>query len=278
MDYFKLAYRSMRLAKNLNDFQYSKSFRRVGRKNFNPEKTQSFADSIKYLYAQKSNRKNPETYLALAKQLEAYFHEAIVEVFAQVNLCQDADEFMALKYYDFGRSYESRLIGRLPTCLRLQLLYHLYLRDEDALHRSFLRSRMAVTLAKLNELDLAQRLAVYNWSLSEDKHFSDYANLRRSLKNIQEEAAVPRRGLYEELLAFYQSFIEGCEAYSAESLLKLDLIALTYTQYPQLHELSLVIKNYLRTGDGEAALKELQVMEGPLFCSEISKSIQKRQG
>lgn len=229
--------------------------------------------NIKYLYVYqilKSQETLPDWYVTLAKaklnQLELYFNSLFQKVYQDEGVQTEVlNKFLIQRiawiYQGKFRVYPTTPLDYLPLNLRLKVYVFLYHNEEDAKARCHLRNRISVTLAKLGHVELANFYSVYNWLMAQDipnTHFAESSHLRHSL-NSQKNSSQSTKRLAKDgkevtavtELSYYYTQLLNPETmkYDRANVATIDLVALYYHQYPQIEELSLSLKNYLRTKD-----------------------------
>lgn len=231
--------------------------------------------NIKFLYLYqvvKVRETLPNWYVLLAKQkmkeLDDYFNASFQNILQEAHLeTNELNHFfnqrIAWIYKGKFRVYPITPLDYLPLLLRLKVYVFLYENEDDAKARCHLRNRISVTLAKLGHLELANFYSVYNWLIAQDvanTHFAKSSNLKHSLQS-QKYASQSSKQLTKERqevtpvteLSYYFTQLLNPKnmRYDRANVATIDLIVLYYKQYPQLQELSLPLKTYLRTKDQE---------------------------
>lgn len=241
----------------------------------NDIKSKGYLLNIKYLYTYqmlKVHETLPSWYSELAQKklnkLEKYFNEVYQNILKESRL--DSDELndflikrIAWIYKGKFRVYPTTPLDYLPLQLRLKVYVFLYNNEDDAKARCHLRNRISVTLAKLGHLELANLYSVYNWLMAQDvpnTHFAKSYNLKYSLQRHKYNGRSAKQlvkdgkevNVVTELGYFYTQLLHPKNIkYDRANVAMIDLVALYYEQYPQLEELSLPLKTYLRTKDKE---------------------------
>ena len=214
----------------------------------------------------------PNWYVLLAKQkmkeLENYFDTSFQRILQEAHLeTTELNHFLNQRvvwiYKGKFRVYPTTPLDYLPLLLRLKVYVFLYQNEDDAKARCHLRNRISVTLAKLGYLELANFYSVYNWLMAQDvanTHFAHSSNLKHSLQS-QKYASQSTKQLIKEgevvtavtELGFYFTQLLNAKnmRYDRANVATIDLIVLYYNQYPELEELSLPLKTYLRTKDNK---------------------------
>ena len=229
--------------------------------------------NIKYLYVYqmlKASETLPDWYVSLAKsklnRLESYFNSSFQNVLQDARLeTETLNKFLTQRiawiYQGKFRVYPTTPLDYLPLQLRLKVYVFLYHNEEDAKARCHLRNRISVTLAKLGHLELANFYSVYNWLMAQDvinTHFAESSHLRHSLHSQKYASQSTKRlakdgqdvTIMTELSYYYTQLLNPkTMKYDRANVATIDLVALYYDQYPQLEQLSLPLKNYLRTKD-----------------------------
>ncbi|MCL1950519.1 MAG: hypothetical protein FWF59_12375 [Turicibacter sp.] len=271
MDYHKIPYKVRKFAQRYESRPSVDDLYTIKR-DFNPEKEESFYNAMKHLYLCYSIKCGlPEWYLSLVqyrlKTMEAYFIKYIEDIIAEAKLSENTDAFIdnkLLKHYrDKGSFYLTPVMDNLPLHLRLKLYLHLYREELSPDMHCYLRHRMAALLAKLDKVTAAQQLSVYNWVLAksvEASHFCDVSALNQTLKahkvnsneishwKVNHEASL----LAQEISVYYKTLLEDPFSYTTANMSTLELVSLCYEHYPQLVPLTFTIKSYLRTRNLEA--------------------------
>lgn len=231
--------------------------------------------NIKFLYLYqvvKVRERLPNWYVLLAKQkmkeLENYFDTSFQRILQEAHLeTTELNHFLNQRvvwiYKGKFRVYPTTPLDYLPLLLRLKVYVFLYQNEDDAKARCHLRNRISVTLAKLGYLELANFYSVYNWLMAQDvanTHFAHSSNLKHSLQS-QKYASQSTKQLIKEgevvtavtELGFYFTQLLNAKnmRYDRANVATIDLIVLYYNQYPELEELSLPLKTYLRTKDNK---------------------------
>lgn len=231
---------------------------------------------IKYLYLYqccKTTQTFPGWYATLMQQklneLYDFFEESFDNItHKNMKVDEELESFLARRvvwlYKGNFRIYPMSPVDYLPLELRLKVYLYLYQAEDDPKASCHLRNRIAVTLAKLGHLDLANLFSVYNWLMAQgiNTHFAKSNNLKTTLlqhkhaneytKKLQQEGQDV--SLVTELCFYLTKLLNRqLMKYDRANVAMIDLVALYYKQYPQLQELSLPLKTYLRTKD----MKEL---------------------
>lgn len=235
--------------------------------------SKGYLSNIKYLYVYQILKVSdvlPDWYVSLAKsklnQLESYFNSSFRNVLQDARLeTESLNKFLIQRvawiYQGKFRVYPTTPLDYLPLQLRLKVYVFLYQNEEDAKARCHLRSRISITLAKLGHVELANFYSVYNWLMAQDipnTHFSESSHLKHSLRNQKHAGQSTKRlakegqkvSVMTELSYYYTQLLNPKNMkYDRANVATIDLVALYYAQYPQLEELSLPLKTYLRTKD-----------------------------
>ncbi len=126
-----------------------------------------------------------------------------------------------------------------------------------------MRSRIATSLARLGYLELANFYSVYNWLMAQDvtnTHFRESRHLIRSLQSQKYMSQSAKRlakdgedvSKVTELNYYYTQLLNPKNMkYDRAHVATIDLVTFYYEEYPQLKELGLPLKNYLRTHNKE---------------------------
>lgn len=280
MNYGKLADKAKRSAKEAGVSNRGEDFVRF--KNFDPAKDECFRLMIKNLclfFTQKGRVEFFQGFEELLEErrrlMEDYFEGAILEILQPSETADGGEEFHKRKILGLYKKnfFKSSLVGDLPLHLRLKVYWYLLQVEKDLRRQYYLRARMAATLAKLNQLKLAQRLSVFNWALAQeikDSQVGTRASLNKILKSHRQDAGkfgkwpVDDRAsvLAQEFCLYYRKVLIGADCgYTAECVSTLDLVAESYPDYQALSELSYPIKVYLRTKNKEDFLLRLEVLQ-----------------
>lgn len=227
--------------------------------------------NIKYLYIYqllKGSDSLPEWYLSLSKSrleaLEKFFNDEFYKILIKDNhQLDELNRFLMQRiawiYKGKFRIYPMTPLDYLPLKLRLGVYSFLYQNEEDPKARCHLRSRIATSLARLGYLELANFYSVYNWLMAQDvtnTHFRESTHVIRSLHSQKYMSQSAKRLAREgeevnkvtELSYYYTQLLNPKNmTYDRAHVATVDLIPFYYSEYPQLKELSLPIKNYLRT-------------------------------
>lgn len=238
-------------------------------------KSRSYLFNIKYLYTYqllKGADVLPEWYMSLANtrftELEKFFnsefHKLLVEDNGQL---EELNKFLIQRiawiYQGKFRVYPTTPLDYLPLKLRLSVYIFLYQNEEDQKARCHLRSRIATSLARLGYLELANFYSVYNWLMAQDvtnTHFRESRHLIRSLQSQKYMSQSAKRlakdgedvSKVTELNYYYTQLLNPKNMkYDRAHVATIDLVIFYYEEYPQLKELGLPLKNYLRTHNKE---------------------------
>ena len=235
--------------------------------------SKGYLSNIKFLYLYqivKVHETLPSWYVMLAnqkmKELEHYFNASFEKILQESRLeTKELNDFLnqriAWIYKGKFRVYPTTPLDYLPLLLRLKVYIFLYENEEDMKARCHLRNRIAVTLAKLGHLELANFYSVYNWLMAQDvasTHFAESSNLKHSLQSQKYASELNKQLVREgqevkavtELSYYFTQLLNPKNMrYDRANVATIDLIELYYPQYPQLEELNLPLKTYLRTKD-----------------------------
>ena len=155
--------------------------------------------------------------------------------------------------------YPITSISYIPLRLRLYVYYSLYLVEDNEEAKCHLRNRLSVTLSRLNEVGMANNLALYNWVIaqSESDHFSKVQAIQTTLRAIvrhhekyQNFDFVTTTHLelpMAEIYCCYTKLLKSLNStYSLDNVMCLDLLALYYQDYAQISVINNEVKEYLR--------------------------------
>ncbi|CUN03082.1 MULTISPECIES: hypothetical protein [Turicibacter] len=239
--------------------------------------SKAYLSTIKYLYLYqyyKTSQTFPSWYSTLMQKKINDLYDYFEKTFANIinkhgKVDEELESFLSRRvvwlYKGNFRVYPTSPVDYLPLELRLKVYVYLYGEEDDPKASCHLRNRIAVTLAKLGHLDLANLFSIYNWLMAQgiNTHFAKSSNLKTTLSQLkhaneynkklqQEGQSVP---LVTELCFYFTKLLNRqLMKYDRANVAMIDLVAFYYKQYPQLEQLSLPFKTYLRTKD----MKELR--------------------
>ena|GEM_PF-2009522 len=266
MDFNKIIYHCQLLEKHYVNSNHHDWLQGV-EKDTNSEKEECCIKSIKYLYLYqrlKNGHKFPEWFKNFIQDkkryYESYFCERILNMIKVAQFSEEVNTLLEKKviglYQKKVNIYSESIIDDLPLHLRLNVYLKLYQHETSEKMACYLRNHLAITLAKFGELQLAQKLSLYNWVIAQEFnnfHFvsSDYLKTVLNYHKLNEghrtQWKVDKKAshLAQELCVYYEHLLKN--AYTNANTATLDLVTMCYSQYPQLKEMLLPIKTYLRT-------------------------------
>jgi len=168
-------------------------------------------------------------------------------------------------YQGIFRMQMSREISYLPLDVRLLLYYELYQTESDDETKFHLLDRLSVTLGKMDKVNLAQAITLYQWVVElENNKMSEKEILsytRTSLKFIKDAKKIRKsimneRGFQEKKLDEFKNSIFGLidlsnmhDKQSAIIMAKLWKIYFSLYKIPGLEEIESKVLNFIKTED-----------------------------
>lgn len=294
MNINKVIYKSEQFVSLYREQKRDKLLDGVKKLNY-PISSKGYTLLIKYLYLYqycKINQPFPQWYAVLMQNRLQELHDYFEITFSDIvtyrhEVDQELEEFLTKRiawlYKGKFRVYPTTPIDYLPLKLRLKVYLYLYHAEDDPKACCHLRNRIAVTLAKLGHLEVANLFSIYNWLMAQgiNTHFSKSTNLKTTLmqhkradeynkKLNQENQEFP---LLTELCFYYTKLLNRkFIKYDRANIATIDLVTLYYKQYPQLENLSLPLKTYLRTKDMNALYNKISMFRMQFIreCANLS--------
>ena len=234
----------------------------------------NFYKNFKFLYLyekyKEENRFTPayqqlvqECYQELEQTLSNTIKRLVPEaVFYDKSLNQFISSRVSPLYFNKYAIYPITSVSHLPLKLRLYVYYALYQIETNEEAKCHLRNRLSVTLARLNEVEFASYLALYNWVVAQQtsSHFAKTRVVQSALHAVTRHDEKYRHRNFEkevhlkqpmaEIYRCYEKLMTSNQAtYSKDNVMCLDLLATYYVEYEQLRVISEILKAYLRTKD-----------------------------
>ena len=251
------------------------------KKEFSSSKKEWFIMSVKHVYLYQKEKEKilfPTWYQELCnqrkKELDDFFFKKMKAIISEAELNEEIEIKIKNKIMGIckknNRAYAVSIIDSLPLHLRLKVYLDLYQAEEDLKMLCYIRSKLATVLAILKNIELAQQLIIFNWALAQEFegfHLADssqtlskvnrYKTEPKSLKGIKigKETSI----LAKELIFYYKNLL--IEGYTEANSSILDLVTASYVQYPQLKELLLPIKTYLRTKNLDDLIRSIEALK-----------------